>query len=105
MCVALPGASVPANCELPARAQKQLLGQGQQQQSTQQGIVFIGTARVFFLFLLGFYSLELELEPSHEDDNNNRFGATARVAGGVTRSVIVIMIPQKIPGSGKNNPR
>ena len=28
------------------------------------------------------------------------FGATA-----VTRSVIVIMIPQKIPGSGGNNPR
>jgi len=39
------------------------------------------------------------------DDDTNRFGATARVAGGVTRSVIVIMIPQKIPGSGKNNPR
>ena len=26
-------------------------------------------------------------------------------AGGVTNSVIVIIIPQKIPGSGENNPR
>ena len=50
-------------------------------------------------------NLDMNLDASPKSCEKREKGDIAISYQFVTRSVIVIMIPQKIPGSGKNNPR